>query len=143
MNGEQDGVDACYINHLVKYSVLVTKKMNVSITCFSEREVIFGIVHPQYRVIVGAGYATLGRGALVQRAVLCLPAQRERKRREKLYTSDTQRERVQLHLVCYLSGEQCNGKGLGTGFLLLGTHAKKTLKSKLNIHLTFSIRIAY
>lgn len=86
MNGEQDGVDACYINHFVKYSVLVKKKMNVSITCFSEREVIFGIVHPQYRVIVGAGYATLGRGALVQRAVLCLPAQREREREGRSFT---------------------------------------------------------
>lgn len=53
----------------------------MSATCFSEWEVIFGIIHPQYRVIVGAGYATLGWGALVQRAVLCLPAQKEREGR--------------------------------------------------------------
>lgn len=104
----------------------------MSATCFSEWKVIFGIVHPQYRVIVGAGDATLGRGALVQRAVLCLPAQKERERREKLYTCDTQREQVQLHLVCYLiSGEQCKGKDLGTSFLLLGTRAKKKYKSNI------------
>lgn len=61
----------------------VTQKINGNITCFSEWEVIFGIVHPQDRVIVGAGYATLRWGALVQGAVLCLPAWsgRERERR--------------------------------------------------------------
>lgn len=55
----------------------------------------------------------------------------EGKRREKLYTSDTQREQVQLYLVCYLSGEQCKGKDLGTSFLLLGIHTKKTFKSNI------------
>lgn len=47
-------------------------------TCFSEWEVVFGIVHPQDWVVVGAGDAALGWGALVQRAVLGLPAQEER-----------------------------------------------------------------
>lgn len=63
----------------------------MSATCFSEWEVIFGIVHPQYRVIVGAGYATLGWGALVQRAVLCLPAQKEREKEGRSFTPVTQK----------------------------------------------------
>lgn len=58
----------------------------MSITCFSEWEVIFGIVHAQDRVIVGARYAALGWGALVQRAVLCLPTQMEREREGRNFT---------------------------------------------------------
>lgn len=44
-----------------------------TLTCLSERKVIFGVIHAQDRVVVGGGHPALGRGALVQGAVLCLP----------------------------------------------------------------------
>lgn len=45
-------------------------------TCLSEREVVFGVVHAQDRVVVGGRRPALGRGALVQRAVLRLPGEK-------------------------------------------------------------------
>jgi len=104
--------------------------MDGSATCFSEWEVVFGIVHPQYRVIVGAGYAALGWGALVQRAVLCLPAQKEREREGRRFTSATHEgnKRSLTPSVILVSGEQHKGKDLGTIFLLLGTQREKETK---------------
>lgn len=68
-------------------------------------------------MVVGAGDAALGWGALIQRAVLGLPAQKEREegtsftpvicRRDKPATSG--------------SGERGKGKEKGSGFLLLST----------------------
>lgn len=46
-----------------------------ALTCFSEREVIFGVVHSEDRVVVGRRHPALGWGALVERAVLCFPGE--------------------------------------------------------------------
>lgn len=44
-----------------------------TLTCFSEREVVFGVIHAQDRVVVGGRHTALGWGALVQGAVLRFP----------------------------------------------------------------------
>lgn len=97
--GGADGEGAWYIKHGLGSSLLATalvfrenqssgpsatagtaaaRRGQGGPTCFSEWEVVFGIVHPQDWVVVGAGDAALGWGALVQRAVLGLPARKER-----------------------------------------------------------------
>lgn len=55
-----------------------------ALTCFSEREVIFAVVHSQDRVVVGGRHPALGRGALVKRTVLCFPGQKRQRQTEEL-----------------------------------------------------------
>lgn len=50
-----------------------------TLTCFSEREVIFGVIHSQDRVVVGGRHPTLGRGALVKGTVLRFPGEKRQR----------------------------------------------------------------
>ena len=55
-----------------------------ALTCFSEREIVFGVVHSQDRVVVGGRHPALGRGALVEGAVLCFPGEKRQRQTAEL-----------------------------------------------------------